>query len=308
MCEGRRMSIIRTPKFRTLVFLNAIAFLLAMSGFANAADSNCEYYKIRAPILDVLKDPRRVGDYAGELKRDDIVCVTKKRKVGRRTWGQVDHALVDGERDKLNGWVSLRFLKPHKLSKTSQEPKKKTAPSSSAYAPKRQAPKKSKVDTDRAAEVAYWNTVRESNDPDLLASYLDQYPNGAFAKLARLLLSKIDRDEETEGPRANAEKVSKPERRLERQRSTREREQSDSRKTARRERVRRDRRRSERRRSSERRRRSEQRRARQARSQRSQKRRKRRPKCRTETRWECIKRGGNIDSSTGDCDVKRVCR
>ena len=38
---------------------------------------------------------------------------------------------------------------------------------------------------DVAIEITFWNSVRESNDPGMLSTYLERYPNGAFAELAR---------------------------------------------------------------------------------------------------------------------------
>ena len=41
-------------------------------------------------------------------------------------------------------------------------------------------------------EIAYWNSVKDSDDPALLRSYLEQFPNGAFAGLARLLADRLE--------------------------------------------------------------------------------------------------------------------
>jgi uncharacterized caspase-like protein len=43
-----------------------------------------------------------------------------------------------------------------------------------------------------AAEVAYWNTVKDSGDRKLLESYLQEYPNGRFATLAKIFVSRLD--------------------------------------------------------------------------------------------------------------------
>jgi Caspase domain len=37
-------------------------------------------------------------------------------------------------------------------------------------------------------ELAYWNSIQSSSDPDAFASYLAKYPNGSFADLAKLKL------------------------------------------------------------------------------------------------------------------------
>jgi hypothetical protein len=43
-----------------------------------------------------------------------------------------------------------------------------------------------------AAEVAFWNTVKDSGDRKLLESYLTQYPNGRFASLAGIFIARLD--------------------------------------------------------------------------------------------------------------------
>jgi hypothetical protein len=42
-----------------------------------------------------------------------------------------------------------------------------------------------------AAEVAFWNRVRDTTRPDELAAYLEAYPNGAFAEMARARLQEL---------------------------------------------------------------------------------------------------------------------
>jgi hypothetical protein len=54
---------------------------------------------------------------------------------------------------------------------------------------------------ERAVEVAYWNTARESGDPVMVRAYLDRYPDGEFSELARLLLERSEREEAIEPDR-----------------------------------------------------------------------------------------------------------
>jgi hypothetical protein len=42
-----------------------------------------------------------------------------------------------------------------------------------------------------AAEVVFWNRVRDSTNPDELKAYLEAYPNGAFAQTARARLQQL---------------------------------------------------------------------------------------------------------------------
>jgi PDZ domain/Sel1 repeat/Putative peptidoglycan binding domain len=43
-------------------------------------------------------------------------------------------------------------------------------------------------------EVTFWESVRDSKDPDELEAYLEAFPNGEFASLARIRLKKLQRD------------------------------------------------------------------------------------------------------------------
>ena len=42
-----------------------------------------------------------------------------------------------------------------------------------------------------AAEVAFWNRVRDSTNPSELKAYLEAYPNGTFADTARERLRQL---------------------------------------------------------------------------------------------------------------------
>ena len=50
---------------------------------------------------------------------------------------------------------------------------------------------------DREAEVSFWSSVRDSKSPAMLQTYLDRYPNGIFARLAR---TRIDQLKTTSAP------------------------------------------------------------------------------------------------------------
>ena len=47
---------------------------------------------------------------------------------------------------------------------------------------------------DLSVEIEFWQTVKDSGDRDLLQAYLDEYPNGKFAPLARLKIKKLKSD------------------------------------------------------------------------------------------------------------------
>jgi len=42
-----------------------------------------------------------------------------------------------------------------------------------------------------SAEITFWNTVKDSRNPAEIAAYLDKYPNGAFAPLAKIRLESL---------------------------------------------------------------------------------------------------------------------
>jgi peptidoglycan hydrolase-like protein with peptidoglycan-binding domain len=46
---------------------------------------------------------------------------------------------------------------------------------------------------DTAAEVAFWNSVRDTRNPAEIKAYLDKFPNGTFAALARIRLQELER-------------------------------------------------------------------------------------------------------------------
>ncbi|MBB4274676.1 caspase family protein [Rhizobium mongolense] len=46
---------------------------------------------------------------------------------------------------------------------------------------------------DNAAELAFWDTIKASNDRDLFDAYLQQYPNGLFVSLAKAKIRIIER-------------------------------------------------------------------------------------------------------------------
>jgi hypothetical protein len=43
-----------------------------------------------------------------------------------------------------------------------------------------------------AGEITFWNSVKDSTDPEELKAYLDAFPQGKFAALARLRINKLD--------------------------------------------------------------------------------------------------------------------
>lgn len=69
------------------------------------------------------------------------------------------------------------------------------------------------ADTDRTVEIAYWNSIKDATESNFFEAYLQQYPNGAFATLAKLKIAAIGREKErqmTEREKAVSERAAKP--------------------------------------------------------------------------------------------------
>jgi len=46
-------------------------------------------------------------------------------------------------------------------------------------------------DYDKEMEIAFWNAVKDSNSPAILTTYLDRFPRGTFAGLARVMIEQL---------------------------------------------------------------------------------------------------------------------
>jgi Caspase domain/Putative peptidoglycan binding domain len=46
-------------------------------------------------------------------------------------------------------------------------------------------------DYDKEMEIAFWNAVKDSRSPAMLAAYLDRFPRGTFAGLARVMIEQL---------------------------------------------------------------------------------------------------------------------
>lgn len=68
----------------------------------------------------------------------------------------------------------IYFVPPVEQPKTAPQ----TPPASSTLSP------------DVQVEIAYWESIKDSEDPKLFQAYLDQYPNGRFASLAKPMLER----------------------------------------------------------------------------------------------------------------------
>ncbi len=64
-------------------------------------------------------------------------------------------------------------------------------------APKVTAPVAPPPSNDRSAEIAFWESVKNSTNKASFEAYLAQFPNGVFASLARLEIQKLEREART---------------------------------------------------------------------------------------------------------------
>lgn len=56
-----------------------------------------------------------------------------------------------------------------------------------------------------AVEVTYWNSIKNSDDPDEFELYLKRYPKGEFAALARIRITRLKNEKsEVKNDSANA--------------------------------------------------------------------------------------------------------
>jgi Caspase domain/Putative peptidoglycan binding domain len=55
-------------------------------------------------------------------------------------------------------------------------------------------------DYDKEMEIAFWNAVKDSKLPAVLATYLDRFPRGTFAVLARVMIEQLKAEEAAAAP------------------------------------------------------------------------------------------------------------
>ncbi|RWP18012.1 MAG: hypothetical protein EOR01_23620 [Mesorhizobium sp.] len=73
------------------------------------------------------------------------------------------------------------------------------------------APIPQSASPDNAVELAYWATIKDSTDKSFFEAYLQQFPMGAFAALARLKIDAIDKLAVAERQAANKREAEQPE-------------------------------------------------------------------------------------------------
>ena len=66
-------------------------------------------------------------------------------------------------------------------------------------------------------ELVYWNTVKDSDDVALLNAYLQRFPDGVFADLAKVMIAKLERAQKESPPKGQQppEPMAEPEKKAE---------------------------------------------------------------------------------------------
>lgn len=101
--------------------------------------------------------------------------------------------LIDVRRDVLAATDGKQV--PWENSSLTGEVVLKPLPAESKAAP---APGSRSASPDNAVELAYWATIKDSTDKSFFEAYLQQFPGGVFAPLARLKIDAIGKRMETE--------------------------------------------------------------------------------------------------------------
>jgi hypothetical protein len=68
---------------------------------------------------------------------------------------------------------------------------------------------------DKEMEISFWNSVRDSKSPVLIGTYLDRYPNGNFASLARAMVAQLTRGDATSADSPKVAALPLPETKIE---------------------------------------------------------------------------------------------
>ncbi len=110
---------------------------------------------------------KHLGTPGQDITRDLILV---RRDVLEATGGKQ----VPWDNSSLTGEV---VLKPAEKAEPKEEAKQETKPV--------------EAKPDNSVELAFWQSVKDSTDPRLLEAYVEQFPQGAFANLARVKIELI---------------------------------------------------------------------------------------------------------------------
>ncbi len=123
-----------------------------------------------------------IGNMMIKVRRD-VISATKQKQV---PW---DHSSLTGQ----------FYFKPAGETKTEQvaavNPAETNETTSRSVADGNVRVAETRLEAGQnAMELAFWNTIKDSNDPDLLQTYLNRFPEGVYADLARVLIARARRN------------------------------------------------------------------------------------------------------------------
>jgi hypothetical protein len=242
---------------------------------------------------------------APHKERKTAVPLTKKLPLAKAT-SQKDAFNAAKAQNTAEGWqyfigrypngfrkdLARAYLSNLKRNPTSGPTKRRTTTTTNpqiSNAPKSLTKRALKPRTyEGEAEIMYWNSVRESDDAAIVRLYLKKYPQGSFVDLANAMLRKLENNAGSSRDGANTRRAKKKESKA--RQKVRTRSQPSKSRT-------RDTQRSKKKKQYKRRAETKKNRSRP---------RRRSPRCRQETNWECVKRGGRFE--LGGCLTQRVCK
>lgn len=119
--------------------------------------------------------------------RQDVIRATEEKQV---PW---DHSSLTGQ----------FYFKPGKSNDTQQvaavNPAQTVDSTTRSANESRTRAAATRLEAEQSAmELSFWNTVKDSNDPDLLRTYVERFPEGVYADLARVLMARAIRRAQTE--------------------------------------------------------------------------------------------------------------
>ncbi|GAG27105.1 unnamed protein product, partial [marine sediment metagenome] len=105
-----------------------------------------------------------------------------------KTTGQLTRAIADF-RQGLKIDPSNQKAKANLAKLESSLPSKSEQPISSGISTATQKKQPGNA-TSQELDIAFWNSVKDSGDAAMLQAYLDKFPDGVFASLARIKIGK----------------------------------------------------------------------------------------------------------------------
>jgi len=136
---------------------------------------------------DINKDGFITGTELAQYIEDSVTNYTRRAQTPQ--YGKIRDPYLDkGDFVFINPKMEIIINVPGKETATNAEPRE--------------------VDP-KAIELSYWDSIKDTRDPEIYQAYLDEYPDGQFSKLAGLLIKQAGKQEE----KRRAEKLAREEER-----------------------------------------------------------------------------------------------